>query len=166
MTTPEERLRERGLRLPSPHAPVGSYRMARRVGDLLWVSGHGAFDDGVPVHVGRLGDTLTTAEGAVAARDVMLQLLATVKGELGELSRATCAKVVVLVSSAPDFTEQHLVANGATDLLVDVFGEQGRPTRTAMGVAALPLGFAVEIEAVFEVAERSADARAARSRRP
>jgi enamine deaminase RidA (YjgF/YER057c/UK114 family) len=78
-----------------------------------------------------------------------------VKAQLGELSRASAAKVVVLVNSTPDFAEQHLVADGATDLLLQVLGqEQGRPARTALGVAALPFGFAVEIEAVFEVAEQ------------
>lgn len=154
MTTPEDRLRKAGLELPVPHSPVGSYRMARFVGNTLWVSGHGAFEDGVPVHVGKLGDSLTAAQGALAARDVMLQLLGTVKAQLGDLSAVAPAKVVVLVNSTPDFAEHHVVANGATDLLLKVFGEEhGRPARTAMGVAALPFSFAVEIEAVFEVAD-------------
>lgn len=152
--TPEDRLQEAGLELPVPHVPVGSYRMARRVGHSLWVSGHGAFSDGVPMHVGRLGDTMTTAQGAAAARDVMLQLLATVRADVGDLSRTMPTKIVVLVNSSPDFDEQHLVANGATDVLIDLFGdEHGRPARTAMGVAALPLGFAVEIEGLFELRE-------------
>ena len=155
MSTPEDRLREAGLELPVAHSPVGSYRMARRVGRQLWISGHGAFEDGVPVHRGKLGDTLTTESGAVAARDVMLHLLATAKAELRELSDiAAFAKVVVLVNSTPHYTEQHLVANGATDLLIHVFGEEvGQSARTAIGVAALPLGFAVEIEAIIELVE-------------
>jgi enamine deaminase RidA (YjgF/YER057c/UK114 family) len=138
--------------LPVPNVPVGSYAMAVRSGDLLFLSGHGAFEDGRPVHTGRLGETLTTQEGAHAAEAVMRNLLATVRAELGDLSHvAKVVKVVVLVNSAPDFTEQHLVANGATDLLAKVFGDLGLPARSAVGVAALPLGFAVEIEAVLQV---------------
>jgi enamine deaminase RidA (YjgF/YER057c/UK114 family) len=141
------------LALPEVNQPVGSYTMAVRTGDLLFLSGHGTFEDGVPVHLGRLGDSLTTAEGVLAARTVTKNLLATVRAELGSLDRvARVVKVVVFVNSAPGYVEQHLVANGATDLLVEVFGDRiGRPARSAVGVAALPLGFAVEIEAVVEV---------------
>jgi enamine deaminase RidA (YjgF/YER057c/UK114 family) len=140
------------LALPAPNVPVGSYVMAVRSGDLLFLSGHGAFEDGRPVHTGRLGETMTSEQGARAAEAVMLNLLATIRAELGDLSRVVrVVKVVVLVNSAPDFTEQHLVANGATDLLARVFGDAGRPARSAVGVAALPLGFAVEIEAIVEI---------------
>ncbi|HVK26574.1 MAG TPA: RidA family protein [Actinokineospora sp.] len=143
----------RDLALPAPNAPVGGYLMAVRDGDLLFLSGHGAFDDGRPVHVGRLGETMTTAQGMRAADAVTRSLLATVRAELGDLSKVDrVLKVVVFVNSTPDFTEQHLVADGATDLLVTVFGEAGRPARSAIGVAALPLGFAVEIEAVIRIA--------------
>jgi enamine deaminase RidA (YjgF/YER057c/UK114 family) len=139
--------------LPAPNVPVGNYVMAVRSGDLLFLSGHGAFEDGRPVLTGRLGETMTSEQGARAAETVMLNLLATIRAELGgDLSRlARVVKVVVFVNSAPDFTEQHLVANGATDLLARVFGDAGRPARSAVGVAALPLGFAVEIEAIVEV---------------
>jgi enamine deaminase RidA (YjgF/YER057c/UK114 family) len=138
--------------LPAPNVPVGSYVMAIRTGNLLFLSGHGAFEDGRPVHTGRLGETMTTEQGARAAEAVMLNLLATVRAELGDLSRvARVVKVVVFVNSTPDFTEQHLVANGAIDLLARVFGPAGRPARSAVGVACLPLGFAVEIEAVVEI---------------
>ena len=137
------------LDLPAPHAPVGSYTMAVQAGDLLHLSGHGAFEDGVPVHTGRLGESMSTEQGAHAAEAVMRNLLATVQAELGDLDRVTrFVKVVVFVSSTPDFTDQHLVANGATDLLERVFGPDARPARSAIGVASLPLGFAVEIEAV------------------
>ena len=140
------------LALPAPNVPVGSYVMAVRSGDLLFLSGHGAFEDGRPVYTGRLGETMTSEQGARAAEAVMLNLLATIRAELGDLSRvARVVKVVVFVNSAPDFTEQHLVANGATDLLARVFGDAGRPARSAVGVAALPLGFAVEIEAIVEI---------------
>jgi enamine deaminase RidA (YjgF/YER057c/UK114 family) len=141
------------LSLPDPHSPVGSYVMAVRTGSLLFVSGHGAFSDGAPIHTGRLGESLTTEQGKHAAETVMRNLLATVRDELGDLGHvARVVKVVVFVSSTPEFAEQHLVANGATDLLVEVLGDAvGRPARSAIGVAALPLGFAVEIEAVVEV---------------
>ncbi len=151
--TPEDRLQQLGEHLPEPDLPVGSYRMARRCGGTLFLSGHGAFRDGVPLHRGRLGESLTTEQGAAAAREVMLHLLATVRSEVASLSRVRFARVVVLVRSTPDYDEQHLVADGATDLLAQVFGEEGRPARTAIGVAALPLGFAVEIEAQAQVAE-------------
>jgi enamine deaminase RidA (YjgF/YER057c/UK114 family) len=156
--TPEAALAELGLVLPAPNAPVGSYAMATRSGSILFVSGHGALDDGRPVHTGRLGADLSTTQGAAAAEAVTLNLLATVKAELGHLSQvARCLKVVVFVNSTPEFAEQHLVANGATDLLGRVFGSKvGRSGRSAIGVAALPLGFAVEVEAIFEVHPDSA----------
>jgi enamine deaminase RidA (YjgF/YER057c/UK114 family) len=141
------------LTLPDPNVPVGSYLMSVRTGDLVYLSGHGAFEDGLPVQTGRLGESMTTEQGVRAAHAVMLNLLATIRSELGDLSRiARVVKVVVFVNSAPGFTEQHVVANGATDLLATVLGEKGRAARSAIGVAALPLGFAVEIEAVVEVA--------------
>jgi enamine deaminase RidA (YjgF/YER057c/UK114 family) len=141
------------LPLPEANRPVGSYVMAVRTGDLLFVSGHGAFENGEPRHLGRLGESLSTEQGAKAAKAVMLNLLATVREEVGDLDRVVrFVKLLVFVSSAPGFNEQHLVANGATDLLVRLFGDVvGRPARSAVGVAALPLGFAVEIEAVLEV---------------
>jgi enamine deaminase RidA (YjgF/YER057c/UK114 family) len=148
--TPEGTLERAGVLLPTRHPAVGTYDMAARTCSLLFVSGHGAFDGGRPIHTGRLGEQLSTADGTVAAEAV----LATVKAEVGDLSRvARFVKVVVFVNSAPNFVEQHIVANGATDLLVRAFGDRiGRPARSAVGVAALPLGFAVEIEAVVEVA--------------
>jgi enamine deaminase RidA (YjgF/YER057c/UK114 family) len=128
--------------------------MATQAGSMLFVSGHGAFGDGRPLHTGRLGADVSTTQGAAIAEVVMLNLLATVKSQLSDLSRVTrWLKVVVFVNSTADFSEQHLVADGATRLLARVFGDEiGRPARSAMGVAALPLGFAVEIEAVLEVA--------------
>jgi enamine deaminase RidA (YjgF/YER057c/UK114 family) len=142
------------IALPEANHPVGTYTMAVRTGDLLFLSGHGAFEDGAPVHLGRLGESMTTAQGARAAEAVMANLLATVRDRLGDLDRvARVVKVVVFVNSTPEYAEQHLVANGATDLLVEVFGNAvGTPARSAIGVAVLPLGFAVEIEAVVEVA--------------
>lgn len=140
------------LDLPTLNVPVGSYSMVVRTGNLLYLSGHGAFEDGRPMHTGRLGETMTTEQGVRAAEAVMLNLLATVQAELGDLSRlARVIKVVVFVNSTPDFTEQHLVANGATDLLASVFGAAGRCARSAVGVVSLPLGFAVEIETIVKI---------------
>lgn len=143
------------LTLPPPARAVGTYTMAVRTGGLLYLSGHGAFEDGRPIHTGRLGESLTTEQGTRAAEAVMLGLLATLQDELGHLDRVErIIKIVVFVNSTPTFTEQHVVANGATDLLVRVFGEhRGRPARSAIGVAALPLGFAVEIEAIVQTEE-------------
>ena len=151
--TPEATLERYGVLLPTQHPAVGTYVMSARTGRLLFVSGHGAFDGDGPIHTGRLGEDLSTADGAEAAAAVMLNLLATLKAEVGDLSHiAQFVKVMVFVNSAPDFAEQHLVANGATDLLVRAFGDRiFRPARSAVGVAALPLGFAVEIEAIVEV---------------
>ena len=151
--TPEATLERDGVLPPTQHPAVGTYVKSAPTGRLLFVSGHGAFNGDGPIHTGRLGEDLSTAEGVQAAEAVMLNLLATVKADLGDLSRiAHFVKVVVFVNSAPDFAEQHLVANGATDLLVRAFGDRvGRPARSAIGVAALPLGFAVEIEAIVEV---------------
>ena len=141
------------IALPAPHSAVGSYAMAVRTGDLLFLSGHGCFEDGSPIHTGRLGADLTTAQGQQAARAVALNLLATIADQIGDLSHiAQIVKLVVFVNSTPDFAEQHLVANGATDLLLEVLGDAGRTARSAIGVASLPLGFAVEIEAVVRLA--------------
>jgi enamine deaminase RidA (YjgF/YER057c/UK114 family) len=141
------------LVLPKANTPVGGYVMAVRSGDLLFLSGHGPFEDGEARHLGRLGDSMTTAEGARAAEVVILNLLATLDQELGDLDRIVrFVKLVVFVSSTPEYAEQHLVANGATDLLARVFGDRiGTPARSAVGVASLPLGFSVEIEAVVEI---------------
>jgi enamine deaminase RidA (YjgF/YER057c/UK114 family) len=150
--TPEAALAARGLQLPAPHPAVANYAMAIRAGSLLFLSGHGSFVDGQPAHTGRLGAGLTTVDGQRAAEVVALNLLATIKNELGELSRVSrFVKLLVMVNATAEFAEHHLVANGATDLLVAVFGPIGRPARSAQGVASLPLGFAVEIEAIVEV---------------
>jgi enamine deaminase RidA (YjgF/YER057c/UK114 family) len=150
--TPEDTLEREGIRLPTPHPVVANYVMTVRTGSLLFVSGHGPFVDGKPAHTGRLGASMTVESGQKAAETVILNLLGTLKAELNELSRVSrFVKLLVFVNATPDFTEHHLVANGATDVLVRAFGETGRPARSAVGVASLPLGFAVEIDAVVEV---------------
>jgi len=116
------------------------------------VSGHGAFVDGKPAHTGKVGAEVTVADGQKAAEAVMLNLLGTLKAELGDLSRISrFVKLLVFVNSTPEFAEHHLVANGATDLLVKAFGDVGRPTRSAVGMASLPFNFSVELEAMIEL---------------
>jgi enamine deaminase RidA (YjgF/YER057c/UK114 family) len=145
--TPEERLVERGLELPPLRRPAGNYRGWVRAGDLLYLSGQGA--DG---HTGRLGADLTVIEGYAAARACALNLLAQAHDALGALDAvAQVVQVRGFVACTPDFTEQPAVIDGASDLLAAVLGERGPHARTAIGVAALPRGFAVEVDAILLV---------------
>ena len=122
-----------------------------RTGNLLFVSGHVAKKDGKN-WTGKLGADLTTEQGKEAARAVANDLIATVKAELGDLDRVQrIVKLMVLVNSAPTFTEQPFVANGASELFVEVFGERGKHARAAFGVAQIPFGCCVEIDMVVEV---------------
>jgi enamine deaminase RidA (YjgF/YER057c/UK114 family) len=143
-------LRALGIVLPPPIPPAGAFVPVARTGDVLYVSGHIARREGRP-WVGQLGSTLTTAEGQAAARLVALDLLSTLEAATGDLGRVRrIVKAMVLVQSAPTFTEQHLVANGASELLQQVFGPAGAHARSAFGVAQLPLGACVEIDLVAE----------------
>ena len=153
--TPEERLAELGLELPSPvtvpeglHLPFSFINVR---GDRALISGHPKQDkDGrIAGPFGQLGAELTTEEGNAAARDIALSVLANLKAEIGTLSRVTgWVRVFGMVNSAPGFAEQHLVLNGFSDLIVEVFGpEVGRHARSAIGTAGLPMNFAIEVEA-------------------
>lgn len=148
-----ERLAAMQLTLPVVPAPVAAFVPFVRTGNLVFVSGHIARKDGGPWR-GRLGEDLTTADGAAAARATALDLIATLERAAdGDLERvARIVKLLVLVSSTPAFTEQPLVANGASQLLIDLFGDRGRHARSAFGVTQLPLGACVEIELVAELA--------------
>lgn len=160
MTTPEARLQTLGLRLPAPvRVPEGLHLPFAFVtirGERALISGHPKHDaDGaIAGPFGLLGLDLTTEQGYDAARDIALSMLANLKAEIGELSRVTgWARVFAMVASAPGYHEQHLVANGFSDLILAVFGpETGRHARSAIGVAGLPLGFAMEIEAELLIA--------------
>jgi enamine deaminase RidA (YjgF/YER057c/UK114 family) len=149
--TPEERLAERGLAVPPPPPAVATYVGAVTVGEIVFVSGHGPFADGRFVFTGKLGRDVDVPTGQQAAQLTILNLLASLKAEIGELDRVRrVVKLLVLVNSDPEFEEQHLVANGASDLLVEIFGEKrGRHARSAIGMAALPFGICVEIEGIF-----------------
>jgi enamine deaminase RidA (YjgF/YER057c/UK114 family) len=153
MATPEARLQELGLELATPPPAAANYIGAVTVGDLVFVSGHGPYRGGEYAYRGKLGAELDVAAGQEAARLTMVNLLASLKAEVGELDRVRrVVKLLVLVNSAPDFQEQHLVANGGSDLLVEIFGpERGRHARSAVGMAALPFGISVEIEGIFAV---------------
>jgi enamine deaminase RidA (YjgF/YER057c/UK114 family) len=151
--TPEARLAALGLELPSPPEAVANYIGLVQVGEILFVSGHGPVRDGELVHRGKLGQDMDVPEGQEAARLVMLNMLATIKAHLGELDRiARVVKLLVMVNSAPDFGDQPSVANGASDLLVEILGpERGKHARSAVGMGALPFGISVEIEGIFQV---------------
>ena len=152
-TSPEARLRELGIEIPEPAPPVANYIGAVRVGELLFVSGHGPYQNGEYVYLGKLGRDLDVAAGQASARIVMLNFLASVRAALGTLDRVErIVKLLVMVNSDPDFGDQPLVANGASDLLVEIFGEErGRHARSAVGMGALPMGISVEIEGILQV---------------
>jgi enamine deaminase RidA (YjgF/YER057c/UK114 family) len=149
----EARLKELKLTLPQLPKPMANYVGAVRVGNLLFVSGHGPMRDGRPIHRGKLGKDLSVEQGYQAAREVGLNLLSTVRGTLGSLDKVKrVVKVLGMVSSAEGFGDQPKVINGFSDLMVEVFGEAiGKHARSAVGMAELPMGIPVEIEMVLEV---------------
>ena len=150
----EARLQELNLSLPPTPKPMATYLTAVRTGNLLYLSGHGPLKDDGTLHLGKLGGGMGVDAGRDAARQTGLAILATIRGQLGSLDRVVrLVKVLGLVNSDPDFVDHPKVINGFSDLMVEVFGEAGRGARSAFGVAALPGGMAVEIEAIFEVKE-------------
>ena len=148
----EARLTDLGITLPLAPKPVATYIPAVRVGDLLFLSGTGPFKDGAIVYAGKLGKDLTVEQGYQAARLTLLNALAMVRQELGTLDRVTrIVRVTGHVASAEGFTQQPAVINGASDLLVQIFGEAGRHARLALGAAELPLNMAIELELILQV---------------
>lgn len=147
--TPEQRLQELGLTLPAPRQAAGNYVGCVRTGNLLFLAGQGTDE-----YRGKLGEDVTVEVGYLAARQCMLNLLAVVKREIGELSKVKrIVKLLGFVNSAPDFTDQPKVMNGASDLLVQIFGEKGKHARSAVGMAQLPHNNAVEVEMIVEIEE-------------
>jgi len=150
---PEERLAERGLDLPDLAPPLAAYVPTARTGALVYTSGQLPLRMGELIATGAVGTAVNVDEAVLCAQQCTLNALAALKAELGDLAAVRrVVKVVVFVASAPDFTGQAQVANGASELLAEVFGESGRHARSAVGVAVLPLDAPVEVELVVEVA--------------
>jgi enamine deaminase RidA (YjgF/YER057c/UK114 family) len=153
----EDRLAELGLTLPSVVAPLAAYVPAVRGGDLVWTSGQLPMVDGQLVAAGKVGAEVDPETAAGLARICALNALAAVKAEIGDLDAVErVVKVVGFVASAPQFTAQPAVVNGASTLLGDVFGDAGSHARSAVGVASLPLDAPVEVELVVQVRPRAA----------
>ena len=150
----DARLAELGIELPEAAAPVANYVPVVRTGDLLFVSGQVTVWNGEFKYVGKVGDAFSVEDGQAAARLCGLNVIAQVRAALdGDLDRVRrVVKLGIFVNSASDFTQQPQVANGVSDLMVDVFGDQGKHTRFAVGVNVLPLDVAVEVDAVIEAA--------------
>jgi enamine deaminase RidA (YjgF/YER057c/UK114 family) len=144
-------LKSLGIELPNAGAPAAAYVMSAQTGKTVFLSGHIAKRDG-KAWAGKLGADLQTEEGKAAARSIAIDLIATLHAHTGDLNKVKrIVKVMSLVNSSLDYTEQHLVTNGASELFVEVFGEAGKHARSAFGVAQIPLGACVEIELIAEV---------------
>jgi enamine deaminase RidA (YjgF/YER057c/UK114 family) len=150
----EDKLKEMGLTVPEPPPPGGNYIPARRTGNVVFLSGvTPSRPDGTPFK-GKLGRDLTVEEGYAAAQNCALKLLANLKKEIGDLDNVTkVIKLLGMVNSDPDFTQPPAVVNGCSDLLVNVYGDAGRHARSAVGLATLPGGVAVEVEMIAEVTD-------------
>ena len=148
----QDKLKELGITLPAISAPAAAYVPFVRTGNLVFVSGHIAKRDG-KAWVGQLGRDMVTATAKHAARAIAIDLLGTLHAAVGDLDKIErVVKVMSLVNSSPDYTEHHLVTNGCSELLGEVFGEKGAHARSAFGVAQLPMGACVEIELIVQVA--------------
>jgi enamine deaminase RidA (YjgF/YER057c/UK114 family) len=146
-----DKLKELGITLPPVATPAAAYVPFVQTGNLVYLSGHIAKKDG-KAWVGQLGKTMTTEEGKAAARAVAIDLMGTLHAAVGDLGKVKrIVKLVSLVNSTGDFTEHHLVTNGASDLLGQVFGDKGAHARAAFGVAQVPMGACVEIDMVAEI---------------
>jgi enamine deaminase RidA (YjgF/YER057c/UK114 family) len=149
-----EKLQALNITLAAPATPAAAYVMYVQTGNLIFLSGHIAKNADGSVNVGQLGKNKTTEEGKAAARAIAIDLMGTLQqavgGDLGRVKRIV--KLMSLVNSTPDYTEQHLVTNGASELFGEVFGDAGKHARSAFGVAQIPLGACAEIEMIVEVA--------------
>ena len=146
-----DKLKALNITLPEVAAPAAAYLPFVQTGKLVFLSGHLAKKDG-KVIVGQLGKNVTTEEGKLAARAIAIDLVGTLHAAVGDLSKVKrIVKVMSLVNSTGDFTEQHLVTNGCSELLGEIFGDAGKHARSAFGVAQIPMGACVEIELIAEV---------------
>lgn len=151
MPTALERLSALGITLPTPANPVAAYVATQRAGDLLFVSGQLPRQDGVLLHEGLVGKNVTLEQAQACAKLCGLHILAQVHAAVGLDKVKQCVKLTGFVASTPDFTQQPVVINGCSQLLIDVLGEQGKHSRSAVGVAALPINAPVEVEAIFQI---------------
>ena len=146
-----DKLKQQGIELPPVSTPAAAYVPFVQTGNLVFLSGHIAKKDGKP-WVGQLGKNTTTEEGKAAARVIAIDLLGTLHAAVGDLNKVKrIVKLMSLVNSTPDFTEQHLVTNGASELFGELFGPAGAHARSAFGVAQIPMGACVEIELIAEI---------------
>lgn len=152
--TPESVLADLGIELPTPGAPVANYVRAVQTGNLVFLAGHIPRTAEGEIVRGKLGADFTVEQGYEAAKLSAIGLLASLKAEIGELDRVQrIVKVTGFVNSAPDFVDQSRVVNGCSDFLVEVFGERAKHARAALGMSSLPLGAAVEVEMIVEIAD-------------
>ena len=150
----ESKIVELGLQLPEAPKPGGNYTPVVQIGDLCYVSGHGPLTVEGTMLTGRVGSEVTQDDGYTAARQVGLTMLATLKQYLGSLDRVQrMIKVLGMVNAAPDFQNHPKVMNGFSDLMVEVFGDDGRAARSAVGMGSLPGNISVEVEAIVQVSE-------------
>lgn len=148
----EKKLETMGLEIPEPSAPLALFVPAKQAGNILFVSGQIPMKNGTLAYAGKVGQQHSIEEAQDAARLCIVNLLSTLKGSLGDLDRVkSILKIQAFVNSETGFDKQHIVVNAASQLLYDVFGEEGRHTRTAVGTNQLPLDAMVEIEAIVEV---------------
>lgn len=148
----EQRLEELGVELPEPAVPVANYVTTVQTGNIIFTSGHGPGSGEGAIYKSQLGADATIEEGYASARQVAIGLLSTLKHALGDLDRIKrVIKLVGFVNSAPDFTDQPAVVNGASDFFVEVFGDKGKHARSAVGMVQLPGGIPVEIEMIVEI---------------
>lgn len=155
MSEVEVRMKSRGIVLPGVSRPRANYVPVTEANNILYVSGQVPRMEGVDLYVGRVGEVICADEAKDAARVCALNIIAQLRAYLGgDLDRVkSCVRVRGYVNAVPDFTSHAAVINGASDLIVEVFGDRGRHSRTAIGVGSLPHGFAVEVEAEFELAD-------------
>lgn len=149
--TPEQRLAELGLTVPDVVPPVAAYLPAVRSGDHVYTAGQLPMRDGALITTGKVGDAVSAEEATACARQCALNAIAAIRSQAGDLSRVRIVKVVAFVASTPDFTGQPGVANGASELFGDVFGDHGVHARSAVGVPVLPLDAPVEVEVIAEI---------------
>jgi enamine deaminase RidA (YjgF/YER057c/UK114 family) len=150
--TPEEKIRDLGIELPGAPKPLGAYVPFVRTGNLVYLSGMLPLKDGKLLKTGRLGEGVSLEDGALCASTAALNALGVLRSFVGSLNMITqCVKLSGFVASAPDFTDQPKVLNGASELMVAVFGDSGRHARVAVGVNILPMNSPVEVDFIFEV---------------